>query len=232
MEKYIKSVTALNTLTLSNSHKEEIDRYAESDIFWAANKNKPIPHRKVKKGNIYQFEFGKNLIPEMSYEHRGLVIGGSGKLLYVLPIFSYKGSNSEHKDAYHPTDTPESKSNYFLLKGNDFAFLKHDSVLKLNDIRTVSFLRIKYKQENGYINPTSDIYKAIEKLVFSKYFFTYSYEYDQLTAERERLTKYSDEVKKEKDAVQEKIKSMREMILAHGFDEECQAYLKDVLHIE
>ena len=86
MKKYIKSLTALNTLTLNNPNQDEINRYAESDLFWAANKNKPIPNRQVRKGNIYQFEFGKNYIPEMSYEHRGLVIGVSGKLLYVLPI--------------------------------------------------------------------------------------------------------------------------------------------------
>lgn len=233
MEKYIKSVTALNNLTLLNSNKGEIDRYAESDIFWAANKNKSIPHRQIKKGNIYQFEFGKNFIPEMSYEHRGLVIGTSGKLLYVLPICSYNSNNSEHQNAFHPIDSPENnKSNFFLLKGSEFAFLKHDSVLKLNDIRTVSFLRIKYKQENGYLDPNSDTYKAIEKMVFSKYFYNFSYEYDQLAKESEELTELFDETQKEKEAMQKQIEGIKEMIVAHGFDEACQAYLKEVLGIE
>ena len=40
MKKYIKSLTALNTLTLNNPNQDEINRYAESDLFWAANKNK------------------------------------------------------------------------------------------------------------------------------------------------------------------------------------------------
>ena len=57
MERYIKSITALNDLTLRfrTVNQNEIDRYAESDIFWSANKSKPSL-RCVSKGNIYQFE--------------------------------------------------------------------------------------------------------------------------------------------------------------------------------
>lgn len=232
MEKYIKSITALNTLTLSNSNKSEVDRYAESDIFWAANKNKALLKRKVKKGNVYQFEFGKNFIPEMSYEHRGLVIGSSGQLLYVLPICSYNSKIAEHKNAYHPTDNPTSKSNYFLLKRSEHAFLTHDSVLKLNDIRTVSVARIKYKQENGFLDPNSDTYKAIEKIVFSKYFFDYSFNFDRLTMNNEELTEQLSEVKEKHEAAEKQIASMKEMVEKHGFDEECQEYLKKVLCIK
>ena len=64
--------------------------------------------RRVKKGEIYQFEFGKNFVPEMSYEHRGLIIGVNKKLLYVLPIFSY--DPKKHLDVYHRLENPESKS--------------------------------------------------------------------------------------------------------------------------
>ena len=232
MEKYIRAITALNGLTLSTGNKGEVDRYSESDIFWAANKNKPIPNRKIRKGNVYQFEFGKNFTPEMSYEHRGLVMGISGKLLYVLPICSFNSTRPEHKSAYHPVDNPITKSNFFLLKSSDHPFLKHDSVLKLNDIRTVSFLRIKYKQEHGYIGPNSDTYKALEKLVFSKYFFGYSREYDQLIQKNDELTKSMDVLKSEKETLQKEIENIREMVLAHGFDEQCQAYLKKVFNIE
>ena len=85
MNKYIKSISALNDLTLSIKNQGEIDRYAESDIFWAASRKRSTQNRRILKGEIYQFEFGKNYIPEMSYEHRGLVIGSSGKqLLYVV----------------------------------------------------------------------------------------------------------------------------------------------------
>lgn len=187
MEKYIKSISALNAATLSNNNIDDINRCAESDIFWANNKNKQLLNRTIKKGSIYQFEFGKNYIPEMSYEHRGLVIGVSGKLLYVLPICSYNSSKKEHRIAYHPVDNPNSKSNYYLLKEQEFSFLKHDSVLKLNDIRTVSIARIKYKQDNGYLNPQSDIYKNIEKIVFTKYFNDYAYDYNRLSNENEQL---------------------------------------------
>ena len=98
----------------------------------------------------------------MSYEHRGCVIGIKQKLLYVLPIFSY--DPAKHPDVYHHIDNPASKSDMFLLKASEFSFINHDSVLKLNDIRTVSINRILY-QQNGMIPPVSDTYKQIEQLV-------------------------------------------------------------------
>lgn len=237
MEKYIRSVTALNELTLSTistSKKgtDEVDRYAESDIFWAANKRKSLLNRAIKKGNVYQFEFGKNFVPEMSYEHRGLVIGISGKLLYVLPICSYNVKIADHQNAYHPIDNPTSKSNFFLLKGNEHKFLRHDSVLKLNDIRTVSVARIKYKQENGYIDPQSDTYKAIEKIVLSKYFFSHAFELDRLAVENKSLKEQLDEANEKIKCTEEKMDMLREMILTHGFDEECQACLKKMIDVE
>jgi len=128
------------------------------------------------KGEIYQFEFGKNYIPEISYEHRGLVIGVKQKLLYILPIFSY--APLKHPDVCHPTDHPDSKSNMFLLKASKFSFITHDSVLKLNDIRTASINRILYQQD-GRIPPSSDTYKQIEKLVLQKYFPSFYHDYEQ-----------------------------------------------------
>ena len=195
MDKYIKSITALNNATLYNKNTDDIERCAEADIFWAQNKNKPLLDRKIKKGSVYQFEFGKNYVPEMSYEHRGLVIGVSGKLLYVLPICSYNPSKKEHTDAYHPVDNPKTKSNYYLLKQSEFSFLTHDSVLKLNDIRTVSIARIKFIHDNGYLSPQSDTYKEIEKLVLSKYFYKYSYDYNQLVEENKKLKEEIEKLK-------------------------------------
>lgn len=157
-------------------HSDELDRFSKSDFRWADNKAKPFRQRSVKKGEIYQFEFGKNYIPEMSYEHRGLVIGVKQKLLYVLPIFSY--DPIKHTDVYHPFDFPTSKSDMFLLKSCDFSFISHDSVLKLNDIRTVSINRILY-QHDGRIDPSSVTYKEIESLVLKKYFPGFLREYEQ-----------------------------------------------------
>ena len=141
MNEYLKMQNKTNEAIIQNSFSsDELNRFSKSDYRWADNKSKPFRHRPVKKGEIYQFEFGKNYIPEMSYEHRGIVIGVRQKLLYVLPIFSY--DSLKHPDIYHPDDYPHSKSDMFLLKSSDFPFITHDSVLKLNDIRTVSINRI------------------------------------------------------------------------------------------
>ena len=112
----------------------------------------------------------------MSYEHRGLVIGVNQKLLYVLPIFSYNAV--KHPNVYHPVEHPDSKSDMFLLKSSEFSFITHDSVLKLNDIRTVSVNRILY-QQNGRILPSSDTYRQIEALVLQKYFPSFYYDLKQ-----------------------------------------------------
>ncbi len=133
----------------------------------------------------------------MSYEHRGLVIGVKQKLLYVLPIFSY--DPSKHLDVYHPIDYPGSKSDFFLLKSSEFPFITHNSVLKLNDIRTVSINRILY-QQRGRINLSSDTYKQIEQLVLQKYFPTFYHDFEQRGQTIKSLT---EQLKEEIKALQE-----------------------------
>ncbi len=177
MKEYLKAQIKTDAAILNNAYSlDEIERFSKADYRWADNKGKSFQHRTVKKGDIYQFEFGKNYIPEMSYEHRGLVIGVKQKLLYILPIFSY--DPNKHPDVFHPGDHPESKSDLFLLKGSEFSFITHDSVLKLNDIRTVSINRILY-QHQGRIDPSSDTYKQIERLVLQKYFPNFYHDYKQ-----------------------------------------------------
>lgn len=139
----------------------------------------------------------------MSYEHRGLVIGVKQKLLYVLPIFSY--DPAKHPDVYHHIDNPASKSDMFLLKASEFSFINHDSVLKLNDIRTVSINRILY-QQNGMIPPVSDTYKQIEQLVLQKYFSSFYYDYNQLQQKAVSL----EEQQKVNDAALKKLISKNE----------------------
>lgn len=191
MNKYLKAQIKTNeAIIASDFTSDELERFSTSDFRWADNHPKPFSYRTIKKGEIYQFEFGKNYKPEMSYEHRGLVIGVKQKLLYVLPIFSY--NPQKHTDVYHPTDNPTSKSDMFLLKACEFSFIGHDSVLKLNDIRTVSVNRILYKQ-NGILSPSTDTYKIIEKLAFQKYFPNFHYENTQLQQKLISLEKQNDE---------------------------------------
>jgi len=77
-----------------------------------------------------------------------------------------------------PIDHPDSKSDMFLLKNSEFSFIIRDSVLKLNDIRTVSVNRILY-QQSGRILPSSGTYKQIEKLVLQKYFSNFYHDFEQ-----------------------------------------------------
>lgn len=177
MKEYLKAQNKINESVIENVFSsDELHRFSISDSRRAENRKKKLRQKPVKKGEIYQFEFGKNYIPEMSYEHRGLVTGIKQKLLYVLPIFSY--DPLKHLDAYHPVDYPESHSDLFLLKSSEFSFISHNSLLKPNDIRTVSINRILY-QQSGRISPDSDTYKQIETLTIQKYFPTFYYSYKQ-----------------------------------------------------
>lgn len=184
LKEYLKAQSETNRLILSGlSQEEEIERFSKADMRWAKNR-KNIYRGKIRKGEVYQFEFGKNYALEMSYEHRGLVLGVRDKLLYVLPIYSY--TPEKHKDVYHPVLYPESKSDLFLLKEGEHAFLKHDSVLKLNDLRTVSNGRILYMHEGGYIDPHSEEFKNIERLALLKIFPEFSYKYERMKRELEK----------------------------------------------
>ena len=195
LKEYLKAQSKTNEIIVGNTiSSDELDRFSKSDFRWADNRKKPFRQRSVKKGEIYQFEFGKNYIPEMSYEHRGLVIGVKQKLLYVLPIFSY--DPAKHTDVYHPVDFPTSKSDMFLLKSSEFSFISHDSVLKLNDIRTVSVNRILY-QQSGRIDPSSNTYKEIETLVLRKYFPSFLRDYEQhsktIESQKEQINTLTEE---------------------------------------
>lgn len=207
MREYIKNITKTNDLILDRTiGDDEISRFAKSDYRWADNKRKSFQTRKVRKGEIYQFEFGKNFIPEMSYEHRGLVIGVNKKLLYVLPIFSY--NPQKHQDVYHRIDNNTSKSDLYLLKSSDYLFIEHDSVLKINDIRTVSINRILYQQRDGRLDIESLEYQTIEELVLNKYFPSFLYEFKNCILEKEQL---EEEICKRKQEITELETKIREL---------------------
>lgn len=207
MKEYLKAQCKTTDAVISNLFcTDELERFSKSDYRWTDNRSKPYRHRAVKKGDIYQFEFGKNFQPEMSYERRGLVIGVKQKLLYVLPIFSY--NPVKHTDVYHPVDFPNSKSDMYLLKSSDFSFISHDSVLKLNDIRTVSVNRILY-QQSGVISPSSDTYKKIEELVLQKYFPSFMYEYIQM---EQKLSALETALIEKEEALKRQIEELNEKL--------------------
>ena len=195
MNKYLEAQSKTNEIIINGLvRKDELERFATADARWIDSKKKEYQHRTIKKGEIYQFEFGKNYASEMSYEHRGLVIGVKKKMVYVLPIFSY--NKDKHKDIYHPIDSPDSKSDMFLLKNSDYAFIKHDSILKLNDMRSVSINRILYRHA-GRIDPTSNVYKSIEILIIQKYFAQFYYQLQQSEKEIERLKSIVEQLEKD-----------------------------------
>lgn len=207
MKEYLKAQSKTNEAIIRNTFSsDELERFSKSDFRWIDSRGRTFRQKPVKKGDIYQFEFGKNYIPEMSYEHRGLVIGVKKKLLYVLPIFSY--DPRKHPDVYHPVEHPYSKSDLFLLKNNEFPFISHDSLLKLNDIRTVSINRILY-QQSGRISPSSDTYKQIEALTLQKYFPTFYHDYNQNLQIVETLRQQLKESEEEKNALEAEIERLK-----------------------
>lgn len=187
MIEYIKTQKEINEAIINKKFNEdELQRFSKSDSRWVSNKGKKYQTRTIRKGEVYQIEFGKNYMPEMSYEHRGLVIGVKNKLLYILPIYSY--DPKKHTDVYHPVDFPDSKGDLYLLKTSEFSWINHDSVLKLNDMRTVSINRILYRHSGARIEPTTDTYKSIEAFVLKKYFAEFYYEYEKKDKTIAKLT--------------------------------------------
>lgn len=183
-EKYEKALQDL--VNNKKIDANEYDRLSLSDLRWALAKQKHMPERRISKGSVYQFDFGKNSVPEMSYEHRGLVIGRQKSLLYVLPIFTYRETNHK-KDLYDPATSKGRQGNLYLIHACDYSFIKHDSVLKLNDLRSISIKRLLFKQPNGSMSPSSDEYKQIVELAFSRHFPEQHYEMRSLREEISNL---------------------------------------------
>lgn len=217
MIEYIKAQKEANEAVIDNAFTaDELHRFSKSDSRWISNKRKPYQTRKVKKGEVYQFEFGKNYAPEMSYEHRGLVIGVKNKLLYVLPIYSY--DSKKHTNVYHPVDFPNSKGDLYLLKNSEFSWINHDSILKLNDIRTVSINRIQYKH-SGNIDTRTYTYKNIETLVLKKYFAEFHHEFENnkkmietLKEDNRKMTEEIDELKSQNQQLLEELERLKEKL--------------------
>ncbi len=193
-KKYLDAINKTNDVIQKLNGSDEISRISKSEIKWALSKMGIKQRRRVKKGEIYQFDFGKNFVPEMSYEHRGVVIGVRKQLLYVLPIFSYKPDI--HADAYHPVSNNQSISDFYLLKSDEFKFINHDSVIKLNDLRSVSINRILYSHDARF-DIHSDAFKNIEHMTIQKHFASFYREYEDLLKERNQLKENVTKLQKE-----------------------------------
>lgn len=183
-KKYLDAINKTNDVIQKLNGNDEISRISKSEIKWALSKMGIKQRRHVKKGEIYQFDFGKNFVPEMSYEHRGVILGVRKQLLYVLPIFSYKPDI--HADAYHPVRNNQSISDFYLLKSDEFKFINHDSVIKLNDLRSVSINRILYSHDARF-DIHGDAFKNIEHMTIQKHFASFYREYEDLLKERNQL---------------------------------------------
>ena len=100
---------------------------------------------KPKAGDFYWIEYGNNLDPEMSYEHIGLIIKVKNNLLHTIPITTPKNTNKFHQNAFHSMDNPSGNTLFLKLNKVDFPFLKHDSVAKVSEIKSVSKKRLRQK---------------------------------------------------------------------------------------
>jgi len=201
---YLNALNKMNDFAVHINGGNELGRLSLSDERWAKDKFATLSKDNVRKGEVWQFEFGKNYIPEIAYEHRGLVMGINKKLLYVLPIFSYNKTLESHKSAYDPKTNPDYSSDYYLLRSIDFDFIKHDSVLKLNDLRSISVNRKLYKHK-GKMDIGSDAYKDIENLAIRKHFASFYFDFCKLKENYDDLQSELENMKLEKETLEQKI---------------------------
>lgn len=62
MKEYLKAQKKTTETVLDNAYTpDELDRFSRSDYRWADNRNRSFRHKTIRKGEIYQFEFGKNM---------------------------------------------------------------------------------------------------------------------------------------------------------------------------
>ena len=202
-KRFLQTIRDSIDATLKLQCKHEVEKIAVSEGRLIKDRFSPRSPHKFRKGEIYQFEFGRNYFPEMSFEHRGLIIGVKGKLLYVLPICSYNQDEKEHRDAYHPNDNPDKKQNYYLLKSTEYGFIKRDSVMKLDDMRTISVNRKLYAH-SGKLDVNTDPYKEIESLVLQKYFYKFYFDFAKLQNDYYELQTAFESVKAEKEQLEMK----------------------------
>ena len=140
---------------------------------------------KPKVGDVWWIDYGDNLKPELSFRHMGIIIAKKGKSFLAIPITTKRDDNPMHVDAFHPVLNVSGKRNYYLLKEEDFSFLKHDSVAKCCELKTVSVKRLysfvyHFNQRDAFF---LDLIDTIHKNFFS----TYDYQINTYMKENSKL---------------------------------------------
>lgn len=177
MNSYLTAITKTNSLITGGIVDiKETRKFATADTRWAKDRRNSAPSTSHHIGDVCQFDFGKNYKREMSYEHRGLIIGVMSKLYHVLPIFSY--DPTKHELPCNAANNTTGNGNLYLLEAIKYPFIDHDSVLRLDMLCSLSPGRIVKTYSTG-LNPVSVEYKEILDRVCMKYFPTYNYELKQ-----------------------------------------------------
>ncbi|MCL1903159.1 MAG: hypothetical protein FWF94_01930 [Oscillospiraceae bacterium] len=182
---YLKAQSITNQVAFRMENSDELRRFSLSDYRWANEKLLNNSNISLVKGEVCLFDFGKNHFPEMSYEHKGLVVGLGKCLLYVLPICSYRDDKEPHRNAYCENNKNED-SDFWLLKCDDFDFITHDSVLSLRDLRTISSKRF-IKKYNTSIDINGIMFKTIERIIFKNYFYDFYCSFNGLNKDNIKL---------------------------------------------
>ena len=101
----------------------------------------------------------------------------------------------------------------FLVLRDDLSVLpQKNTILKLNDIRTVSVNRILYQQKGDNISISSDTYKKIEELVLQKYFPSFMYDYRQMEEKMSDLESTMGKREEELKAILDENEKLKEQI--------------------
>lgn len=175
--------------------------------------------RFVKRGQVYWCQFGINVGSEMSKAtpRPAIVVSNFGtnknsSNVIVVPVTHNTGTLS----CLVPLTTVTDNTGNVILDGQaNTANLICVSKARLGDlITTLSAAQMR------------DIDKSMPiSLELLKY-------YDAEVEKYDKLSKYSEKVKEERNAAQDKIKEISDIISANGFDENSQKEIRKILDIE
>lgn len=183
-----KSLTNfLDVLTNSKKIKlDEINKIAFALRNYSNAKRTGFSYKtKIRKGDVCRIDLGFNVEPEMSYQHMCIIFGKHNHLYQVCPITTLNPSNKFHRNAFHPIHNKLGNKNFYLLKQIDFPmFLAHDSVLKCEDIRSISEKRILSNITNI---SSHTLYKSIIDCIHYINFPEFNYEIDFLKEENMKM---------------------------------------------